>query len=363
MMTGVRRTVLAVVVLLAAVAGGVVAASGAPDPRPPLLAGLDALPADTETANLTDWERVRDLLDVPVGDADDPAVLRGVLSQGFSTDLVGASPLAGAAPVMAADYGWSVAAADWEAFGQSRDGAVVVVDLGTVDPDVVVAGLDDVGYTAPTTHRDTGGVWTGGPDLLASVDPALTPLLGYVAVLADDGLVLFSDDADYAAHVVSVARGEAASMAAEPDVAATVLRLSDDPVAVVHTGDRGCTVTSLRSASPDDRVAAQRLVAAGEPLVAYDALGLGLRLSDDGSALDVAMSFADPAVAAAQERVRAALAQGDALAQGGTWAERFDRVDATVAGPVLVLTLEGADRRARLLSDLGTGGLLFASCP
>jgi len=101
MLTGVRRSLLAIVVLLATVAGGVAVASGAPDPRPWLLAALDALPADTETASVTDWGHVRDDLDVaPDGDA---GTLRRVSAQGFSTDLVEASPLSEAAPVMGAD--------------------------------------------------------------------------------------------------------------------------------------------------------------------------------------------------------------------------------------------------------------------
>ncbi len=361
MMTGVRRSLLAVVVLLAAVAGGVAVASGAPDPRPRLLAALDALPADTETANVTDWGHVRDELEI--ASAGGSETLRRVLAQGFSTDLVEASPLAEAAPVMAADYGWSVVEADWEAFGQSPQGAVAVVSLGSVDPSAVVAGLDNLGYAPPSSGADSGGVWKGGPDLLASVDPALSPLLGYVAVLADDGLALFSDDPGYLARAASAAGGDAESMAADPDVAALGLRLADDPVAVVHTRERGCAVTSLRTASPEDRVAARRLVASGGPLAVYDVLGLGLRLTDDGSTLDVAMRFAEPAVATAQEPVRLALAHGEALAQGGSWEERFDGVDTETDGTDLVLELTSDDREARLLSDLGTGGLLFASCP
>ncbi len=152
-------------------------------------------------------------------------------------------------------------------------------------------------------------------------------------------------------------------MADEPDVAATALRLLDDPVVVVHRGERGCAVTSLRTASEPDRVVARRLVEAGEPLAAYDALGLGLNVSSEGSALDVALHFADGAEALAQESVRVALTRGDALAQGGAWSDRFQQVEASVTGADLVLRLVSDDRQARMLSDLGTGGLLFASCP
>ena len=357
-MARVRRIVIAVTVLLAAVLGGVVAARSAPDARPPALSALDTMPADVETANVTDWQRVRDLLDV---EPSDPGSLARVATRGFSTDLTSVSALADDAAVMADRYGWSIAATDWEAFGQSRDGQAVVVSLGAVDPADVVNGLERLGYTAPADDREAGGVWSGSSDLVASIAPRLTPLLGNVAVLADDGLVVLSDDPDYAAHTVEVASGEADSITDDAAVAAVATQLAGNPVMVVHRGERGCDATSLRTASRIDKAVAARLVGQGPALVAYDALGFGLSVGA-GSELDVVMRFPDDKAAAVQRPVRLALTSGDAPAQGGTWEERFSAVEATLDGPDLVLRLSSDDRGARLLSDLGTGGLLFASC-
>ena len=316
------------------------------------------MPADVETANITDWQDVRTLLDV---EPEDPESLEQLADRGFSTDLTSVSPLADDAAVMADRYGWSIAATDWEAFGQSREGQAVVVSLGSVDPADVVSGLERLGYTAPADDLESGGVWSGGSELVSSIAPDLTPLLGHVAVLADDGLVVLSDDPDYAAHTVAVADGEADSLTDDAAVTAVAMQLAGDPVMVLHRGERGCDVTSLRTASRSDRVVAARLVGQGPALVAYDALGFGLRVGA-GSELDVVMRFTDDKDAAVQRPVRLALTTGDALAQGGTWEERFSGVEATLDGRDLVLRLSSDDRAARLLSDLGTGGLLFASC-
>jgi len=293
---------------------------------------------------------------------DDRRSLEQLVTRGFSTDLTSVSPLADDAPVMADRYGWPIAATEWEAFGRSREGQTVVVSLGTVDPADVLSGLERLGYTAPADDRAAGGVWSGSSELVSSIAPGLTPLLGSVAVLADDGLVVLSDDADYAAHTVAVARGEADSLTDDPAVTAVAMQLAGDPVMVLHRGERGCDATSLRTASRSDRAVAGRLVGRGPALVAHDALGFGLRVGA-GSELDVAMRFADDKDAAVQRQVRLALTAGDALAQGGTWEERFSAVEAILDGRDLVLRLSSDDRAARMLSDLGTGGLLFASCP
>lgn len=354
-----RRTLIALTVLVVAVLGGVVAARSAPDQRVPALSALDTMPADVETANITDWRDLRTLLDV---EPDDPESVRRLASRGFSTDLTSVSPLADDATVMADRYGWSIVATDWEAFGHSREGQAAVVSLGAVDPADVVSGLERLGYTAPAEDREAGGVWSSSSELVSSIAPDLTPLLGYVAVLADDQLVVLSDDPDYAAHTVAVARGAADSLTDDAAVSAVAMQLAGNPVIVLHRGERGCDVTSLRTASRIDRVVAARLVGQGPALVAYDALGFGLRVGA-GSELDVAMRFAEDKDAAVQRPVRLALTSGDALAQGGTWEERFSAVEVTLDGRDLILRLTSDDRGARLLSDLGTGGLLFASCP
>ena len=173
---------------------------------------------------------------------------------------------------------------------------------------------------------------------------------------------MLSDAERYASRAVAAIRGDEPALADDPAVTAVALRLGEPPVAVAHTGDRGCTVTSLADASRTDQRLADRLAADAGGLVSYDALGLGLAVDASSSSLDVVMRFDGVAVATDQLSVRTALTRGDAPAQGGTWEKRFAVESASSDDGSVVLRLLAPERDAQLLSDLGTGGLLFASC-
>ena len=57
----------------------------------------------------------------------------------------------------------------------------------SADFDELADGLEELGYTRPD---DEDGVWRGGSDLLPGIGPDLTPELQYVALDADERLVL-----------------------------------------------------------------------------------------------------------------------------------------------------------------------------
>ena len=78
------------------------------------------------------------------------------------------------------------------------------------DMDALATRLDDLGYDGPTP---TTGVWRGGADLVAGIDPSISPELQNVVIDRDRHLVVSSDDPDYAASVAKVARGDAARSA------------------------------------------------------------------------------------------------------------------------------------------------------
>jgi len=362
MMAVVRRMLLALGVLAAVVVGVVVASQSTTDPRTPLVQAIGAVPAEEGTISVTGWAQVRDELDLDPAEAGEPSGLRRLSDAGFGTDLTAGSLLVGSVQPMQREYGWSVVGADWEAYAQSRTGAVGVVALGGIDAETVLDGLRTVGYREPAEDADSGAVWAGGPDLVAGTDPALTPQLGYLAVLADEGLVVLSDAERYASRTVAAIRGDEPALADDPAVTAVALRLGEPPVAVAHTGDRGCTVTSLADASRTDQRVADQLAADAGGLVGYDALGLGLAVHASSSSLDVVMRFDGLAPATDQLAVRTALSRGDAPAQGGTWEERFAVKSAAAEDGSVVLRLLAPERDAPLLSDLGTGGPLFASC-
>jgi hypothetical protein len=74
------------------------------------------------------------------------------------------------------------------------------------------------------------------------------------------------------------------------------------------------------------------------------------------------MHFETSAQAEANLRPRLRLARGEAVGQGGTFAERFSVSVARAEDQQVVLDLEPVEPDADLLSDLAQGPLVFATC-
>ena len=90
-------------------------------------------------------------------------------------------------------FGFGPVNAQWEAFAQGKQGAAMVLKVADgTDFDVLADNLRTAGYTKP---KDDDGVWEGGADLVAALDPTLSPEVQYVALLEDQGLVVTSDNA------------------------------------------------------------------------------------------------------------------------------------------------------------------------
>ena len=359
-----RRSLAAAVVLVMAIGSGALIARGSEPLDPPLMRALATLPDATLTANFTDWSQVRET----VGDADVSSAApepdrRAALDAAYEDDLSAVSGLVGSAPLMVEPFGWSVLDLDWEVFGQAREGAVIVAELGAaVEPEDVTAGLSDLGYREPDTGADNGGVWQGGPDLLARLGDTLTPLLEHIAVLAEERLVVLSDAPDYVERTVDTIGSESGGMGDLVDVAATATPLVGSITAIVHQPPRSCVVTSFDSAAPaDQELAAVRITEVGE-IRAHQGLGFGIRPSDRGLGLAVSMNFETAVIAAAERDPRSELATGPAIGQGGTYDDRFEVIDADVIGTDLVLLLAPVEDRMTLVSDLASGPLLFAGC-
>jgi hypothetical protein len=359
-----RRSLIAAVVLALAIASGSLIARGDDDLRSPLSQALATLPDATLTANFTDWALVRETVGASdVTSAAPETDRRQLLDAAYEDDLSAASALAGSALSMSKHFGWSVFDLDWEFFGQAREGAAVVAKLtGAVGPDEVIAGLADLGFREPDSAADGGGVWRGGPDLLATIDYSLSPLLQNVAVLADQELVVMSDRSGYAQRTVDAIVSESGDLAEVRDVTATAAPLDGAIAAVVHQPPRSCVVTSFDHASAADRQLAAARIAEAGGLGDQRGLGFGIRADDAGLVLDVSLHFESAAVAEAQRAPRTALARGPAIGQGGTYDERFDVESAQVVADVLVLALRPIDNQMSLVSDLANSPLLFSGC-
>ncbi|HEU0288122.1 MAG TPA: hypothetical protein VFR22_13825 [Nocardioidaceae bacterium] len=359
-----RRSLAAAVVLAMAFVSGALIARGSGELRSPLTLALGTLPDVTLTANFTDWRLVRSAVDATdVSSNDREAIRQLVLDAAYDDDLSAVSGLVGSAPAMADPYGWSVLDLDWEIYGQARQGAVIVAELGeNIAPDDVTAGLARLGYAEPDSDADSGGAWRGGPDLVARIDPTLTPLLEHVAVLADPGLIVLSDTPSYVERTVDTITSESGGMGGLADVAATAAPLDGAITAIVHRPPRACAVTSFDTASSSDRALAAARISDVGGLRSHQGLGFAVQPSDRGLELVVAMHFDTAAIAEEQRAVRTGLASGPAIGQGGTYDERFSVVDSEVRNSDLILVLLPVEAHMSLVSDLANSPLLFAGC-
>ena len=301
-------------------------------------------PADAQRLSWTDWAAVRD----EVGTDD----LQDLLDAGFDADLTSASALVGSAPLLQPRFGFSPATADWELFSQSESGAVVIVRLpDDADFAEVADTLEDTGFTRPA---EEDGVWAGGVELLPRIGADLTPELQYVALDADDHLVLTSDTEAYLQETVdTLRRGDT------PGPLSDVLAASGDPLtASVYDGAYTCSALAMSQADAGDQALADRLVEeAGEvnPVTAF-----AMSVQPDRS-VRVALAFENADQARTNADSRAVLAEGPAPGQGGEFGDRFTVQSVTADGDVVTMDLEPR-AGSFVFSDLSSGPVLFATC-
>ena len=292
-----RRKLLAGVVVLALVTAAVIGVVWWRDSRRTELAkAVDLLPADTLRASWTDWSGVRSELGVELDADSDGDQIRAFTDEAFERDLSGASSVVESTVALHQKYGFSPATADWELYGQSREGAAMVLRLpDSSDFDAIEGRLESLGYTPP---QEADGVWDGGEDLIPSIDPTLTPELQYVALLEDQHLVLTSDTADYLAKATKAATGDGDRVAGADDL---VDHVSDPLASVMFTGDLACSELAMSRADDEDRQLAKYLIEDAGEVNPFDGL-LVAALPDDQ--VRVVMSFENEDQATSNARAR-----------------------------------------------------------
>ena len=350
--------VIAVVVVLAG--GGLLAWRTAS--RTPYEQAVAWMPAETLRATYTDWAAVRGLADgTDLGAASSTRDVGSFLERAYDQDLVSASAVADSTYAMNEQYGFSPVDAAWEMYGQSREGAVVVMAMtDEVDLEGVERNLRSLGYQAPAEGAGTGGTWAGSADLVATIDPSLTPVLQNVVVLPDEHVVLLSDNTSYVSSAASVVTGSAESLEDATEGTAALAELAGEPVsAMLYASDFACEALSMGSADEEDRAVAEDLVnrvGGVSPLS-----GLVLAMQRDRG-LTVGMHFESDEQASDNVEPRVRLASGEAVGQGGTFADRFRVREGRSDGQEVVLDLVPVDQTQSLLSDLSQGPVLFATC-
>ena len=182
-----------VVVLAAATAGWWFLGRG---PTGPLADAMRTLPADSLRLGFTDWGRVSAELDAPRGeDALDEAGLTEFLGRAYDADVTSTSAVVESFASFYANFGFTPADAEWEAYGQARQGSVGVLKLRDgVSFDEIADGLEEAGYEPPD---DDDGIWVGSGELVATLDVPLTYLQENIALVRDRRLVLMAEETSF----------------------------------------------------------------------------------------------------------------------------------------------------------------------
>ena len=318
---------------------------------------LGYLPASTMRATFTDWAEVRSAARGGSLDAGStPGAVSEFLGRAFDRDLTSGSALADATYPLMDKYGFSPLDATWEVFGQSEQGQVVVLAMEeSVDLGGIEQRLRSLGYDAPAEGIGEGGTWEGSSDLVAGIDPGLTPVQQNFAVLPDERLVLMSDSPTSVSTAAGVIKGESPGLEASDLVEA-----AGEPVtATLWASDFACQDLAMSAADLEDQRVADQLVqdAGGvSPLT-----GLVMAQQADRT-IRVGMLFETEEQASENLQPRVDLAAGDAPGQGGTFAERFEVTSGEASGRSVVLELAPADGADFVFSDITTGPVLFVTC-
>lgn len=321
--------------------------------RTAFVAAVTNAPAGTERVSWTDWAGVRRELGSQVDASSSTAELRAFLDDGYDADLTSRSVLLQSAAALQTSFGFSPATVDWELFSQSRDGAAITLRLpDSADFDDLGDRLEDVGFPRPDSQD---GVWAGGPDLLSTIGAQLTPELAYVVLDADAHLVIASDQEAFLETAVRTATGDGERVEGLDAVAEA---MGEPLSAAVYSGEYACGALAMGQADDDDQAQAAELTAAAGTLDPYLAFAMGVGAGGD---VRVAMQFASDDQARTNADSRAVLAAGPAVGQGGDFTDRFTLRSARADGSVVTLELRPAEGQY-VLSDLGSGPVLFATC-
>jgi hypothetical protein len=353
-----RRTALVVVAVVACLVAVLVVRKVWQDThRTALRQAIDVVPRATLRLAFTDWAAVRRQLGVPDRTNPSAATIEKLTSKGYDTDLSAASSIDESAAALQEHFGFSPATASWEAYAQSREGATMVLRMPDgFDLKRVADHLDELGFTRPS--KDTG-VWKGGADLVAAIDPTITPELQYVAVLADRHLIVTSDEESYAKVAVATALGDQDSLGDVPATRDLIGKLGEPAAAMVWSRDFACTDLAMSQADQDAQDQADALVKQAGGVTPLTGLAMTL---DAHRRLTVAEQFESSGQARENLRPRARLAVGEAPGRGGSFSDDLRLTASRTDGSAVLLQFVPKERTGFVLSALDNGPVLFATC-
>ena len=317
---------------------------------------MRSVPASWLRVGFTDWAAVRKAMSANLGKDPSRQAIGDFIDAAYDLDFTAASSIDEAAPALQELYGFSPATAEWEAFAQGRSGATMVLQTGQADFGTIAENLRALGYKAP---KQDEGVWEGGADLVAGIDPTISPELQFVVLLAGEGKVVSSDNPDYVVTAAKAARGDAASVGSVDGVSDVVDGLGDPASATVWAGDFACEDLAMSAADPDAQEQAAQLVRQAGGIDPLAGLAMGMQ---PNRSLRVVEGFEDAARAERNLRPRAELAVGEAVGRGGSFADDFRLTSSKAIGSTVRLDLTPRSRSGFVLSALNSGPVTFATC-
>lgn len=352
-----RRVLVGLLVVAVLVAAGFGAkAWWDADHRTDFQQALSLLPASTQRMSWTDWSGVRRTLHVPAGRA--AATMSGWMGRAYNRDYSPASTLTDSAGAMQREYGVSPANLDWEAYSQSRHGAVLVLRVGdSVDLDTVGQSMTGMGYRKPAQD---GGVWRIGSARLSADGANISSDLDNVVLLPDQHLFIASESSSLARETAQVAQGNGDSLAGVNGVGDMAGKTAEPVAAVLWARDFACSDLAMSKAAPGEQQEANALIARAGPT--NPLTGLLMAMTPDRN-LTVAEEFESSDQADANLRTRARLAVGPAIGRGqGSFSDDYRLTLSQAQGSTVLLRLHPRTPGTFVLSSLYDGPVLFATC-
>ena len=323
-----------------------------------LLAAITTMPVATQRLSFTDWSAVR--LELRVYRNTEVATMSTWLQQAFTEDLSSTSNMAASATLLQQHFGFSPANVQWEAYGQASNGQVEVLRMNdTVDFADIEARLKKSGYPAPSTPN---GIWAGGVDVLASIDPSISAEFSNIVLMPDQHLVLASSSISYLSAAVAAVEGKQKALSSVDSLSLMLNNIDEPAAAVVWTRDFVCADLAMSAADPDAQAQAQQAItAAGQtsPLV-----GFALALGSDG-VLTAAEQFPSASIAQGDLKARATLATGPEYgrnAGSANFSDDYLLQSATTKDATILLEMKAKRSGVYPLSSLYSGPLVFATC-
>lgn len=321
-----------------------------------VLAFPDVMPAEVQRVNFTNWSDVR--TELRVLRDDEITTMPAWLGKAFERDLSATSNMKDVGPSLQEHFGFSPANIQWEAYGQAPKGQVEVIRVNdTLDFAGIEAKLVAAGYPKPAA---ADGIWAGGVDRLAALDPSISAEFANIVLLPKQRLVLTSSSLSFLQKTIETVTGNEKSLKTVKTLTDMLDELGQPVAARVWVGDNACADLSMAKADEDSQTMADQAIAEAGPITPL--VGFALALDDNGDLLAAAqLPTADDAKV--DLKSRAVLAVGPTFnGTGSAFPDDLTLVASDAKKATVLLDFKPNHPGVFPLSMYFNGPLVFATC-